>query len=186
MACSWPRLVQWSCANSHGVPCMVLIILLSSWCVLQTKAWLGWEHSVSSSRSNSLQWWNGQAWQQSPFPSHSLQQAPPPHASATGRQDPQSGATAAASNPAPSSSSAATSSSAAATHASSAAPAMSAFAAQALLECHYSKHHAFLEEQPLLQVRCVWCHSVNTCKTKLHVTQRVRTTTAAGCACKRH
>lgn len=121
---------------------------------LQAKSWLGWEFAASSGRTEHLQWWNGSAWQQSSFPARSSDQ-PAPNPAANAGQRHQNGAQASASAPDTSSSASQPSSSnsdksAAANTATPAA--MSSFTSQALLECHYSKHHAFLQDAPLLQV----------------------------------
>ena len=120
---------------------------------LQAAAWLGWEHAVSSSRTSSLQFWNGTQWQQTEFPSPDklrkslpLATTPPAQAGAPpaapdnqpkGSASPSNGAGAGASS--------------SVEEAAQPAP-MSGFTAQAMLECHYSHHGAFLQE-PLLQVR---------------------------------
>ena len=121
---------------------------------VQAASWLSWEHAVSSSRTSSLQFWSGSQWQQSDFPSPDKQRwslplatnptpptrdaAPPaaPHKQATGSAGPSNGAGAQKGSSAE----------------DAAQPAsMSAFTAQAMLECHYSQTGAFLQE-PLLQV----------------------------------
>ena len=125
--------------------------------LLQAKAWLSWEHSVSSARTSSLQVWNGSQWQQTDFPNPGSKRLPLPLAAAS-QNGGSSGApaSAAASQSAGGSSSGEGAGAGAgagagdATQQSRPAP-MSAFTAQALLECHYSHNHAFLQD-PLLQV----------------------------------
>lgn len=134
-------------------------------CVLQAKSWLGWEFAASSGRTEHLQWWDGSSWQQSSFPSSSSQQTPPAGAmngSQNGQSGPKSNSHAAngsANGNSPVASAPSSSSGpAAATPADTAAPAaMSSFTAQAMLECHYSKHQAFMQDTPLLQVCSPLC-----------------------------
>ncbi|DBB16553.1 TPA: hypothetical protein ACH3X3_014815 [Trebouxia sp. C0006] len=129
------------------------------------KAWLSWEHSVSSARTSSLQVWNGSQWQQTDFPNPGSKRLPLPLAAAS-QNGGSSGApaSAAASQSAGGSSSGEGAGAGAsdATQQSRPAP-MSAFTAQALLECHYSHNHAFLQD-PLLQgidqVRHIPCIAV--------------------------
>jgi len=115
--------------------------------LLQAKAWLSWEHSVSSTRTSSLQVWNGSQWQQTDFPNPGSKRLPLPLAAAS-----QTGGSSGAPASTEASQSAGGSSSGAGDATQQAQPApMSAFTAQALLECHYSHNHAFLQS-PLLQV----------------------------------
>ena len=145
--------------HSYSLPCLeplsCLAVALRSRGVmlLQAKAWLSWEHSVSSARTSSLQVWNGSQWQQTDFPNPGSKRLPLPLAAAS-QNGGSSGApaSAAASQSAGGSSSGEGAGAGAsdATQQSRPAP-MSAFTAQALLECHYSHNHAFLQD-PLLQV----------------------------------
>jgi len=119
--------------------------------LLQAKAWLSWEHSVSSARTSSLQVWNGNQWQQTDFPNPGSKRLPLPLAAASQNvSSSDAPASAAASQSAGGSSSGEGEGAGDATQQSRPAP-MSAFTAQALLECHYSHNHAFLQD-PLLQV----------------------------------
>lgn len=133
---------------------------------LQAKSWLGWEFAASSGRAEHLQWWNGSAWQQSSFPASSSDQpAPTPAANAGQRHQNGAQASASATDGSTSSSASQPSSNnsdkyAAANTATPAA--MSSFTSQALLECHYSKQHAFLQDAPLLQV-CFGLPTMLTC-----------------------
>lgn len=131
---------------------------------VQAASWLSWEHAVGSSRTSSLQLWSGSQWQQSDFPSpdklrRSLLLAttptPPtqdaaapatPHKQATGSASPSNGAGARKGSSAE----------------DAAQPAsLSAFTAQAMLECHYSQNGAFLQE-PLLQVLTMMSPALHT------------------------
>ena len=115
--------------------------------LLQAKAWLSWEHSVSSTRTSSLQVWNGSQWQQTDFPNPGSNRLSLPLATAS-----QNGGSSGAPASTEASQSAGGSSSGAGDATQQAQPVpMSAFIAQALLECHYSHNHAFLQS-PLLQV----------------------------------
>ncbi len=117
--------------------------------LLQAKAWLSWEHSVSSARTSSLQVWSGSQWQQNDFPNPGSKRLPLPLAAAS-----QNGGSSGAPASAAASQSAGGSSNGEgtgdATQQAQPAP-MSAFTAQALLECHYSHNHAFMQDL-LLQV----------------------------------
>ena len=104
--------------------------------MLQAKAWMAWGMSVGFGLSNHLQRWNGQQWD--------LQGAQPAALPSPGK------AAAAPATPAGHDSSAKASSS----HGSKPLlDHMTASVAQAMLECHYSFHNAFLQEHPLLEVR---------------------------------
>ena len=116
-------------------------------CMWQAKAWLSWEHSVSSSRTSSLQVWSGSQWQQTDFPNPDSGRPrlplPPPQPAAAAPAGPPS-----QSAPASNGGSRHDSSS---TEQAAQPPPISTFTAQALLECHYSHNAAFLQD-PLLQV----------------------------------
>ena len=119
---------------------------------VQAAAWLSWEHAVSSTRTSSLQFWNGSQWQQTDFPNSDKLRRSLPLATTPPAQEGaipavpnnQAAASASPSNGAGSRKGSST--------AEAAQPAsMSGFTAQAMLECHYSHNNAFLQE-PLLQV----------------------------------
>ena len=119
---------------------------------VQAKAWLGWEFSVGSGRTNSLQVWNGKQWQQTDFPDRDSRHSPLPLATNVAASQPQTATAVPAAQPAAASTSQSGQPADAATATQTAQPAaMSAFTAQAMLECHYSHNGAFLQE-PLIQV----------------------------------
>lgn len=119
--------------------------------MVQAAAWLSWEYAVSSSRTSSLQFWDGSQWQQTAFPnpkksrpSLPLTASPPTQAEAApAAPSNQPTRSALPSNGAGQSLNS--------TEGAAQPAAMSGFTAQAVLECHYSHHGAFLQE-PLLQV----------------------------------
>ena len=120
--------------------------------MLQAAAWLSWEYAVSSSRTSSLQFWNGSQWQQTEFPNPDKLR---PSLPLTSTPPTQAEAAPAAPNNQPKGSASASDDAGATANSSAegaaqAAP-ISGFTAQAVLECHYSQHGAFLQE-PLLQV----------------------------------
>lgn len=132
--------------------------------VVQAKAWLSWEHSVSSARTGSLQVWNGSQWHQTDFPNSGSTQLPLPLAISTASQEGGSrnvSDAASPSQPAVAAAAGGTNQAGSGDTTQQAQPAaMSAFTAQSLLECHYSHNDAFLQS-PLLQVsaaeHCSFC-----------------------------
>ena len=127
---------------------------------MQAKAWLSWEHSVSSSRTSSLQVWNGSQWQQTDFPDPDSARPGLPLAPTSQTQN---GTPAAAPNTRSAQSAPASHGQAApdsTTEQQAQPPPMSGFTAQALLECHYSHNNAFLRE-PLLQVTPDACLAIS-------------------------
>ena len=120
---------------------------------LQAAAWLSWEHAVSSSRTNSLQFWNGSQWRQTDFPNSDRLRRSLPLASEPPTQEaaaPAAPTNQPAGSASPSNAAASRQSSSTQQEAAQPAP-MSGFTSQAILECHYSHNSAFLQE-PLLQV----------------------------------
>lgn len=120
--------------------------------MLQAAAWLSWEYAVSSSRTSSLQFWSGSQWQQTEFPNPDKLR---PSLPLTATPATQAEAAPAAPHAQAEGSASASKGGAAETSSSpeggAQAGPISGFTAQAMLECHYSHHGAFLKE-PLLQV----------------------------------
>ncbi|KAL3142897.1 hypothetical protein ABBQ38_003185 [Trebouxia sp. C0009 RCD-2024] len=114
-------------------------------------AWLSWEYAVSSSRTSSLQFWSGSQWQQTEFPNPDKLR---PSLPLTATPATQAEAAPAAPHAQAEGSASASKGGAAETSSSpeggAQAGPISGFTAQAMLECHYSHHGAFLKE-PLLQ-----------------------------------